>query len=68
MQSQDTAVAELKARLRELMAQRDAIEAEIADRTARLSAPGQPGLQGSLLDKEVRERVGAAAAGVGRCA
>jgi hypothetical protein len=48
------AVPELKARLRELMDQRGAIEAEIAERTARLNAPGQPGLQGSLLDKEVR--------------
>lgn len=35
------------------MQQRSAIEAEIEERTARLNEPGMPGMQGSLLDKEV---------------
>lgn len=44
------AQAALKAQLKQLIAQRDLIEQEIAERTARLNAPGQPGLNGSLLD------------------
>lgn len=46
----------LKTELRQLMQQRDALEAEIEERSARLNAPGQPGLRGSLLDKEVGGR------------
>lgn len=44
----------LKAELNQLQAQRSAIEAEIKERSDRLNEPGQPGMNGSLLDKEVR--------------
>lgn len=43
----------LKAEMQKLLQQRSAIESEIQDRTNRLNAPGQPGMTGSLLDKEV---------------
>ena len=43
----------LKAEMKQLMAQKSTIEGDIAERTARLNAPGQPGLTGSLMDKEV---------------
>lgn len=46
-------MASLKAQLRELDVQRQAIEAEVEERSARLNAPGMPGLKGSLVDKEV---------------
>lgn len=42
----------LKAELNQLQAQRSAIEAEIKERSDRLNEPGQPGMNGSLLDKE----------------
>uniref|UniRef100_A0A383VU54 Nas2 N-terminal domain-containing protein n=1 Tax=Tetradesmus obliquus TaxID=3088 RepID=A0A383VU54_TETOB len=42
----------LKAELKQLQAQRSAIEAEIKERSDRLNDPGQPGMNGSLLDKE----------------
>jgi 26S proteasome non-ATPase regulatory subunit 9 len=43
----------LKAELKKLQAQRSAIEADINARSERLNEPGQPGISGSLLDKEV---------------
>ena len=43
-----------KAELLKLQQQRSAIEAEIKERSARLNGPGQPGMQDSLIDKEVR--------------
>ncbi len=46
--------AELKQQLRELIAQRDLIELEVEGLSAKLNAPGGPGLKGNLLDKEVR--------------
>lgn len=46
----------LKRALKDLMAQRDAVEGEVAGITGRLEAPGQPGLHGSLVDKEVSAR------------
>ena len=45
--------AELKARARQVGEERDRVEAEIATISARLQAPGQPGLKGSLLDGQV---------------
>ncbi|KAG2486037.1 hypothetical protein HYH03_015244 [Edaphochlamys debaryana] len=42
----------LKQQLKDLGAARTAMEEEIAILTERLDAPGQPGLKGSLLDKE----------------
>ena len=45
---------ELKDRLKELIRQRDALEQEALDISARLTAPGMPGLKGGLIDKEVR--------------
>ncbi|KAF6259949.1 hypothetical protein COO60DRAFT_1294635 [Scenedesmus sp. NREL 46B-D3] len=42
----------LKAELQKLQAQRSAIEADISLRSERLNEPGQPGISGSLLDKE----------------
>ncbi|WIA41924.1 hypothetical protein OEZ86_009237 [Tetradesmus obliquus] len=42
----------LKAELKQLQAQRSAIEAEIKERSDCLNDPGQPGMNGSLLDKE----------------
>lgn len=44
---------ELKAELRRLLTERDVIEAEIAEKSARLNAPGQPGTTEPLVDKEV---------------
>lgn len=46
------AVAQLKAQLKDLMSKKDKIEQDVNDITARLNAPGMPGLSGSLLDKE----------------
>lgn len=46
----------LKDEIRALMAEREAIEAEIEERTARLNAPGQPGMEDALVDAEVRVR------------
>jgi hypothetical protein len=43
----------LKAELQKLQAQRSTVEAEIKERSDRLNEPGQPGMSGSLLDKEV---------------
>jgi 26S proteasome non-ATPase regulatory subunit 9 len=43
----------LKAELQQLQGQRAAIEAEIKSLSERLNEPGQPGMSGSLLDKEV---------------
>lgn len=43
----------LKAELSKLQQQRAALEAEINERSGRLNAPGQPGMQESLIDKEV---------------
>lgn len=50
----------LKATLKDLGAQREAMEEEIADISERLNGPGMPGLKGSLLDKQVgvRSRLG----------
>jgi 26S proteasome non-ATPase regulatory subunit 9 len=47
-------VSALKAELQAKQAQREALETEIQTCLARLNAPGQPGLKGSLLDKEAR--------------
>ncbi len=44
----------IKAELRKLMDQRDAMEREINERSERLNAPGGGGLEGSLVDKQVR--------------
>jgi hypothetical protein len=46
----------VKAELSKLQQQRAALEAEINERSARLNAPGQPGMHDSLIDKEVRVR------------
>jgi hypothetical protein len=43
----------VKAELNKLQEQRTALEAEINERSARLNAPGQPGMHDSLIDKEV---------------
>jgi len=43
----------LKQQARHLADQRTRIEAEIESVSARLQAPGQPGIAGGLLDKEV---------------
>ncbi len=43
----------VKAEIQKLMQQRSALEAEIEQRSLRLNAPGQPGMTGSLVDKEV---------------
>jgi hypothetical protein len=48
--------ASIKAEIRALMGQRDALEREIAERMARLTAPGQPGMDEPLVDREVRHR------------
>ncbi len=45
---------ELKAELRELMQQRQVVEVEIEQLSARLNAPGQPGVSAPLVDREVR--------------
>ena len=47
-------IRELKDRLKMLMNQRSSMEAEALEITERLNAPGQPGLSGGLIDKEVR--------------
>jgi len=47
--------AELKAKARQVAEERDTVEAEITAIHARLQAPGQPGLKGSLLDSQVRK-------------
>lgn len=44
---------DLRSKLQELIRKRDAMESEITGISARLNAPGQPGLSGGLLDKEV---------------
>lgn len=46
-------VASLRAALKDLDAQKTGIETEVSQITERLNAPGQPGIKGSLLDKEV---------------
>ena len=43
-----------RARLKSLLEQRTALEAEMNDIIARLTAPGGAGLTQSLVDKEVR--------------
>lgn len=43
----------LKDQLKQLMTEREAIEVEISERSARLTAPGMPGLEGPLVDEEV---------------
>ncbi|KAF8058359.1 PSMD9 [Scenedesmus sp. PABB004] len=60
----------LKAQIAALSARRAAVEAEIAERTARLDAPGGPGMAGSLVDKEgfPRADIDVAAARADRCA
>ncbi len=45
--------ANLRATLKDLDAQKAGIETEVSQITERLNAPGQPGVTGSLLDKEV---------------
>eukprot|EP00192_Tetraselmis_astigmatica_P020504 CAMPEP_0117662308 /NCGR_PEP_ID=MMETSP0804-20121206/7987_1 /TAXON_ID=1074897 /ORGANISM="Tetraselmis astigmatica, Strain CCMP880" /LENGTH=212 /DNA_ID=CAMNT_0005469205 /DNA_START=220 /DNA_END=859 /DNA_ORIENTATION=+ len=42
----------LKVELKGLAKEKDTIELEIAERSARLTAPGMPGLKGPLVDKE----------------
>jgi hypothetical protein len=42
-----------RAELSKLQQERAALEAEINERSARLNAPGQPGMHESLIDKEV---------------
>ena len=46
-------VPELKERLKSLIQQRDDLEGEALAISTRLNAPGQPGLSGGLIDKEV---------------
>lgn len=55
-----TDLGELRQQLKQLITQRESLEAQISESSERLNAPGQPGLTGSLLDKEVRQ-AGAAA-------
>jgi len=43
----------LKQEIKTLIEQREAIELEITERSARLQAPGMPGLRGPLVDDEV---------------
>ena len=43
-----------RAALKALADERTALEREVAAIVSRLSAPGQPGVTGSLLDAEVR--------------
>jgi 26S proteasome non-ATPase regulatory subunit 9 len=47
----------LKAELKKLQTQRSAIEADINSRSERLNEPGQPGISGILLDKEVHQHM-----------
>ncbi|GMH45623.1 hypothetical protein BSKO_13580 [Bryopsis sp. KO-2023] len=42
----------LKKEMKGLLLERDAIEKEIQDRTAALTVPGGPGLEGNLIDKD----------------
>eukprot|EP00775_Hariotina_reticulata_P004864 gene4864-5109_t len=42
----------LKARMQQLLEQRQSIESEVHERSQRLNAPGQPGMDGPLVDKE----------------
>jgi hypothetical protein len=51
-------VKDLKAQLMKLMDSRDVIERDVQERLERLNSPGQPGMTGSLLDKEVRNAEG----------
>lgn len=44
----------LRTDLKQLLHERDAMEQEISAITAKLNGPGMPGVNGSLLDKEVR--------------
>lgn len=44
----------LKEQMRGLMQQRSALEAQIAEHSGRLNAPGQPGMSDPLVDREVR--------------
>lgn len=44
----------IKAEIRALMQQKEAVEREIAERMARLDAPGGPGMDQPLVDQEVR--------------
>ncbi len=46
----EDAQAALKAQLKQLMAQRELLEQEIAERTARLNSSGQPGMNSSVID------------------
>ncbi|GLC44957.1 hypothetical protein PLESTM_001669100 [Pleodorina starrii] len=52
MTFQRGSVVELRQELRDLDAQRRAIEEEVSLLLERLNAPGQPGIKGSLLDKQ----------------
>ncbi|EFJ47083.1 hypothetical protein VOLCADRAFT_61851 [Volvox carteri f. nagariensis] len=52
MTSRTGSVAELRQELRDLDTQRKAMEDEITLLSERLNAPGQPGVSGSLLDKQ----------------
>lgn len=50
----DTAsLADVKVELKSLISQREDLERRIAEASARLHAPGQPGLKETLIDKEV---------------
>jgi hypothetical protein len=57
--------ASIKAEIRALSQQKDGVEREIAERMARLDAPGQPGMDGPLVDREVRPPRRGRAGGVG---
>ncbi|GIL80768.1 hypothetical protein Vretimale_9128 [Volvox reticuliferus] len=52
MSSQRSSAAQIRQELRDLDLQRKALEEEIALLSGRLNAPGQPGIKGSLLDKQ----------------
>jgi hypothetical protein len=43
----------IRQEIRALMREREALEASIAERMARLTAPGQPGMDEPLVDREV---------------
>ena len=57
MLSQQAPAVRLRQELRDLDSEREGIEAEVALLSARLNASGQPGIKGSLLDKEVSSEV-----------
>ncbi len=57
MVQQRSSVIGVREELRDLDGQRRAIEEEIALLSGRLNSPGQPGIKGSLLDKEVSSEV-----------